>query len=55
MFTYQFIKNLLKSKKIIGFLLIPFLIAIDIVGAFIEIPLLIVFSIDWCTNGKMFK
>lgn len=55
MFTYQFIKNLLKSKKIIGILLIPLLIAMDIVSLIIEIPLFFVFAIDWCTNGEMFK
>ena len=58
MLTYEFIKQMLKSKKIkkiIGFLLIPLLIAKDIVGLFIEIPLFIVFAIDWCTNGNMFE
>ena len=54
MFTYEFIKNLLKSKKIIGILLIPILIIIDIISLWIQIPLLIVFLIDYCTNGKMF-
>lgn len=54
MFTYEFIKNLLKSKKIIGILLIPILILIDIVSLWIQIPLLIEFLIDYCTNGKMF-
>ncbi len=54
MFTYEFIKNLLKSKKIIGILLIPILIIVDIISLWIQIPLLIVFLIDYCTNGKMF-
>lgn len=54
MFTYEFIKNLLKSKKIIGILLIPILIILDIISLWIQIPLLIVSLIDYCTNGKMF-
>ena len=54
MFTYEFIKNLLKSKKIIGILLIPILIIVDIISLWIQIPLLIVSLIDYCANGKMF-
>lgn len=54
MFTYEFIKNLSKNKKIIGILLVPILIIIDIISLWIQIPLLIVFLIDYCTNGKMF-
>ena len=55
MFTYEYIKNLLKNKKIIGILLIPLLIIIDIIGLWFEIPLLILFLIDYYTNGKMFE
>lgn len=59
MITWEFIKSVIHrrkiTKKIIGLILIPYTICLDIIFCPIEIPCLIASLLIWCTNKDYFE